>query len=480
MRAQSIRRSLLIRCGIGVGVLLCLLSCAVYLLVRQSLYRELDDSLKETASLLGNQVELENGGIVHEWREGMGANHPLIANGLYQFWDETSGGTVRSPALHDRDLPKYSGLDGKPLLRNILLPEGGRGRAVGLRIYPFVLPEEVEHMKERHAIIDPKTLPHLLVVARDAEPIHRTLERLKLMLMAGTACTLGLGYLLIDRVVLISLRPLDRLTREVRGRAEHQLDAALDVPGELPVELTGLARDFDSLLGRVAVTRQRERDFIRHAAHELRTPIAGLRATTDLALSQTRDAEAYRNHLAVCQKTAIELGELVQRLSMLARIGQTPQTAKQEPVDVAGLLLDCEASFLRRSQDRGLSIDHRFPEEKVMASADSALLKIVFNNLLDNAVCYAAAGSAVWIAIRRIDERVELVFGNAAEDLPDPVERLFEPLFRGESSRHDAESHLGVGLTLSLDVVKAMNGTLQARRAGEGAIEMVLELPVAG
>ena len=478
MKPPSIRRTLLLRCGLGVGVLLCLLSAAIYLIVRHGLFRELDRSITQTAALLSNQVELENGGIIFEWKEGFGTNRALHDDGLFQFWDEATGATTRSSQLKGQDLPKFCGENGAPLLKEIQLPGGGRqARAIGMRIYPFVLPEESGRMKAQGRIIDPKSLPHVLVVARDTKSIYRILNRTRWVLGVGTLLTLGLGFLLIHRVIRVTLRPIDELTVQMKDRAEHQLDSALVVPGTLPVELAGLAENFDSLLARVAAIRQRERDFIRHAAHELRTPIAGLRATTDLALSQPREAAAYAAHLASCQKTAVELGELVKRLSALSRIGQAGSPPLLERLDVGVILTDCLNPFLPLFEERGLEVKREFPEHAMVAIGDATLIRIIFNNLLDNAVSHANPGSDVRIRGGTANGRIEIGISNPASDLPHNLERLFEPLFRRETSRNDAETHLGIGLTLSLEAATAMGATLQAHKTGERRIEFVLAMP---
>ena len=476
MTPPSIRRTLLIRCGLGIGVLLCLLSAGIYLLVRESLYRELDDSIRETAAILANQVELENEAITYEWQEGIGTNRGLIDGALFQFWDESSASTTRSPALDWRDLPKFSGVDGAPLLRNIPLPDGHHGRAVGLRVYPFVLPEEMVAMKERGRVIDPKSLPHILVVARDAEPVHRALGRLRWVLGGGGLLTLGLGFVLVDRAIRSSLRPIHELATQVQEHTGHRLDEALSIPEELPSELTGLAKNFDLLLSRVAAIREREKDFVRHAAHELRTPIAGLRATTDLALSQPRDAAAYAGHLATCHKTAVELGELVKRLSALARIGQPSSPVSRETVDLAALARECLDPFRHRAAERGLELDDRIGRAALPVSGDPALLRIIFNNLFDNAVSYAKAEGSIRISGRRDGGEVSLVVANTIADFPEDPERLFEPLFRRESSRHDAGSHLGIGLTLSLEAARAMGGELTVAMSGD-VLAFTLVLP---
>ncbi len=480
MRSPSIRWTLLLRCGIGVGVLLCLFSTGAYLLVKRSFYQEVDGSISQTAALLANQVELENGTITYEWKEGIGTNLGLIEDGFFQFWDENSGTTTRSPGLHSEDLPRFCGNDGGPRVRTIILPNGHRARAVGLRIYPFVLPDEVNRMKARGHVIDPQSLPHILVVARDAEPVHHTLERLRWTLATGTLLALGLGFLVIDRVIRVTLRPINGLTLQMKDRAEHQLDSALEVPGELPAELAGLAGSFDVLLSRVAAIREREREFIRHAAHELRTPIAGLRATADLALSQPREAAAYAEHLAVCQKTSVELGELVNRLSALSRIGSVASSPSRDSVDFKEILADCLKPFLALAERRGLQVKLDFPSQPLIALGDATLARIIFNNLMDNAVSYASPDSEIRICGSDTGGQVEFQIANVADDLPENVERLFEPLFRKDPSRSNAGTHLGIGLTLSLEAATAMGAKLQALKTDDGWLKFIFSTPLSG
>jgi len=480
MRTPSIRRALLIRCGLGVGVLLVTLSLVVYNHVEKSLARELNRTVRGTASLLADQIELENGAIIHEWLEGMRPNAVLPGGELFEFWDETRGTSVRSPGLNEKDLPRFTGPDGVPEFRSIQLPDGSQARALGLRVYPFVLPEEVEKMKQRGTVVDPKSFPHVLVVAHSAAPNIRTLEGLASVLVVGNLCVLGLGYLLIDRVVRATLRPIEDLASQVSNRAEHQLDDALAVPGKLPSELSTLAHGFDALLARVAAIRLRERDFIRHAAHELRTPISGLQATTDLALSRPREAEQYAGYLATCHKTALDLGALVQRLSALAQADSSVMKPVIVPIAFSALLDEVIGQVIGAAAERGLKIDREPVDDGLCVMGDTPLLRIIFSNLLDNAVCYTADGGGVSIRAAAAEGCVEMVFSNPVADFPVDLDRLFEPLFRQEASRHDAGAHLGIGLTLSRDAARSMGGTLHARRGSvDGVIEFVLRLTAA-
>lgn len=477
MNAPSIRRTLLLACGISNAALLCLLSAGVYWLVRQGLYRELDDSIRQTAALLANQVEFEDYTISFEWKEGVGTNRSLVENGLFQFWEENTDVTTRSAALQSSDLPKFSGVGDEPLFRSISLADGRRARAIGLRIHPFVLADEIENMKAQGNVVDPKTMPFTLVVARDAEPVFQTLDGLRWVLFGGAMVTLGLGFMIIQRIVNVSLRPIGELTAQMKDRSKYQLDSALMVPGEMPVELTGLAHSFDSLLARVAAIRQRERDFIRHAAHELRTPIAGLRATTELALSRSRTNEEYHTHLTICQSTATEMAELVKRLSALARIGKSGEVGTLETLDLAGQLSQCVETFRGLFEDRALALSIRSPAEKILVLGDPALAKIIFNNLIDNALSYTPAGGAVRVEIGETATHAELRIANPTEKPPENPSQWFEPLFRSDPSRHDSGAHLGIGLSLSLEAANAMGWSLVARVTAEGWIEMVLRVP---
>ena len=113
----------------------------------------------------------------------------------------------------------------------------------------------------------------------------------------------------------------------------------------------------------------------------------------------------------------------------------------------------------------------------MIAKGDAGLMKIVFNNLCDNALSHANPDTDLRIQGRITTGRIEVNFSNQADDLPDNLERLFEPLFRRETSGNDRGSHLGIGLTLSLEAATAMGATLQASKTDAGWIEFTFATP---
>ncbi|NJM38219.1 MAG: HAMP domain-containing histidine kinase [Akkermansiaceae bacterium] len=205
---------------------------------------------------------------------------------------------------------------------------------------------------------------------------------------------------------------------------------------------------------------------MRHAAHELRTPIAGLRATIDLALSQPRDADAYAKHLTACHTTAVELSGLVERLTALSRIGQSQTLPTLSQIDLVAHFNECLAPILSDFQQAGLTIQTEFPPEPMIAMGDSTLVKIILNNLLNNAAAYARPNSEVRIQGYLTEQQVSLHFSNKSKGVIENPSRFFEPLFRAETSRSDAATHLGIGLTLSQEAAAAMNSTLSVQKNG--------------
>ena len=113
----------------------------------------------------------------------------------------------------------------------------------------------------------------------------------------------------------------------------------------------------------------------------------------------------------------------------------------------------------------------------MIATGDRTLIRIIFQNLLDNAVSYASPGGGIRIHGGLQDGQVEFRISNPTPDFPDNLDRLFEPLFRSEPFPKDAGTHLGIGLTLSLEAAKAMGATLSVRKTDEGWIEFVLRMP---
>ena len=102
---------------------------------------------------------------------------------------------------------------------------------------------------------------------------------------------------------------------------------------------------------------------------------------------------------------------------------------------------------------------------------------MIIKNLLDNAACYSPESSQIDVEISETNGHVRVLIQNRSDDLPDELDRLFEPLFRKDSSRQNEGSHLGIGLSLSLESAHAMGGKLLAQKTADGLIGFSFILP---
>ena len=188
--------------------------------------------------------------------------------------------------------------------------------------------------------------------------------------------------------------------------------------------------------------------------------------------------DEYKHHLENCQKTAKDLNDLVKRLSALSRIGGREEPPHIAPIPVHAILTSCISTFKSAAQNASVIIAFPINNDSFIAQADSVLLQLIFNNLLDNAISYATAGTTISIEIKRTQNRIEISFTNECEDLPNDLERLFEPLFRRDASRTETgNSHLGIGLTLSREAASAMGGRLTAALTAKDCVCFTLSLP---
>lgn len=247
------------------------------------------------------------------------------------------------------------------------------------------------------------------------------------------------------------LAPLRALTAEVHAR-DPEDNAPLSVPA--PEEAKPLVAALEVLLDRVARLLERERRFTADAAHELRTPLAGIRTHAQVALAASDDEER-RSALAAVMAGTDRAAHLVEQLLMLARLETTPAMATVDLAALAGRLVgEFSGRAAARDTDLGLIADG--PAE---IAGDEHLLAVLIRNLLDNALRYVPAGGRIDVAVRRREGRVELVVADDGPGIP-PQERsrAFERFHRGLGTGTEG---CGLGLSIVVRVAELHAATVR-------------------
>ena len=266
---------------------------------------------------------------------------------------------------------------------------------------------------------------------------------------------LPLLALLLWSAVRLALAPLRKLSDQVSLREPHTLSP---LPSEgLPAEMQPLMAELNALLARIALMVESERRFTADAAHELRTPIAAIRAQVQVAMGAGTNSDqrglALQTTLAGCDRAA----RLVDQLLTLARLeveGGGQQMASH--VDLAavaqGVAADLAPLALARGQELELEAD-----AACLVHVHEGLLSILLRNLLDNALRYAPDGARIQVKVQRVAGHVHLVVQDSGNGMSQAdMDRLGERFFR-------VLGHLQPGSGLGWSIVRRIAAVTGAR-----------------
>lgn len=295
-------------------------------------------------------------------------------------------------------------------------------------------------------------------------------QLVKLTLFTGLA-GLALGWWLSRRM----LEPIEVLREEVLARAETP-HRAKPIGMRRNDEFGDLALAFDELLGRLATRNRAYEAFVADLAHELKNPVAAVRACADSmeragALDEARSARVAR----VLGDSSRRLDALVTRFLDLARAEAGLPDVERGPVDLHELVSALADVVQQDVRFRGVSI--AVAADAVTVEGASERLETAIRNLLDNAASFAGEGGQVSVRLSHDGEQATLEVGDTGPGIdPADLPRVFDRFFTTRGQQRGT----GLGLALTRAVVEAHGGTISARSApGEGAT-FTVHLPLAG
>jgi two-component system phosphate regulon sensor histidine kinase PhoR len=221
------------------------------------------------------------------------------------------------------------------------------------------------------------------------------------------------------------------------------------------------------------------RDFVANASHELKTPVAALRALAEtLESALPDDPEAARGFVVRIGREAERLDALVRDLLDLSRVERGALAA--EPVDMVGLAKEVAESHADRAEERRIRLRTALlPGTSVRG--DRAQLGLMLSNLVDNALRYTGARGTVRIRLDLMDDRVMLQVSDTGEGIPaSELPRIFERFYRVDKARARQTGGTGLGLAIVRHVAESHGGTVTVEsKVGRGS-SFTVTLPVAG
>lgn len=263
------------------------------------------------------------------------------------------------------------------------------------------------------------------------------------------------------------LRPLEALRDRLSRRSPVDLSPVGDAG--LPSELQPLATEIDRLLQRLDVALGAQRHFVADAAHQLRTPIAGLLAQVESALQAGGEARLENIFVAVQR-----LSRLVNQLLALAR-AEPGALPLQQSVALRALIEESADAWLRLAIERDIDLGFDLGEASVDGSP--ILLRELVGNLVDNAIRYTPAGGEVTVRCRQADDgRARVVVEDSGPGIPaGQRERVFERFFRGRADSGDGS---GLGLAIVRRIAEQHGAEVRIADADAGGARVEVVFPV--
>jgi two-component system sensor histidine kinase TctE len=247
------------------------------------------------------------------------------------------------------------------------------------------------------------------------------------------------------------LEPLDTLRHEIESRSHRDLSA---LPLEqTPQEVRPLIRAMNGLLDRLSLALAAEQRFIADAAHQLRTPIAGLKTQTELALRQTPEGEAHAT-LEQLRSATQQATRLVNQLLSLAR-AEPPAGRVQalERIDLVRLAREVTAEWVPRAIETNVDLGFEAGPQASYVAGDPFLLREMLNNLLDNAVRYTQSGGQVTVRVTGGTARPVLTVEDNGPGIPESERsRVFERFYRVLGTGTEG---CGLGLAIVTEIAES-------------------------
>jgi two-component system sensor histidine kinase TctE len=390
-----------------------------------------DRKLAETVSLLADHVELADGAV--QLRLGIDVSEVLRPDSatttsymVLGLRGELVAGDAEIPLPPDEDVTpgaprlRFDKMSGNEVRVAYKWAPVGNGQAVLLQVA-----ETLEARTQlANEIIKGVIVPQFIVL-----PLA--------VLLVWLALTRGLAPLTALQARIRRRRPEDRSPIDARGA---------------PEEIAPLVESFNDLLARLSASIQLQKRFIADAAHQMKTPLAGLRTQSELALRQT-DPEELRRSLQLIAAATERATRLINQLLALARAEHRGAEAPaMEVVDLAQLTREVVRDWVPQAIERQIDLGIEVNSDETKVFGMPLTLREMLGNLIDNALRYTPAGGAVTVRVLREAAEVLLEVEDTGPGISEAERRrVFDRFYRVLGTRVEGS---GLGLAIVREIVE--------------------------
>jgi signal transduction histidine kinase len=287
------------------------------------------------------------------------------------------------------------------------------------------------------------------------------------------SCWFGSSWL-----VRRGLTPLNQLSDAVSQVSERDFLLPVD-RNQLTLELQPIHSRIVQTLEQLKGAFDREKQAVADISHELRTPVASLLATIDVALRKPRTPQQYEQTLTDCRGITKQLGQLVEKIMTLAYLDAGQTRVKNRRFEAAEVVGACESVIKPLADSHGIHFSTSIPPS-VPLDSDPDKLREVLVNLLHNAIEYNRPGGRVDLNVTARDRSVRFeVVDNGIGMTPEVKNRIYERFYRADPSRTSTGVHAGLGLSIVKEYVERLGGNIEVESEPDKGSTFRVSLPAA-
>ena len=308
-------------------------------------------------------------------------------------------------------------------------------------------------------------VPPLVQVAETLDKRSQLTTEIARGVMLSQFAILPLAVLLVWFALLRGFRPLNELQRRIRQRASDDL-SPLD-ERLAPEEVSPLVGAINELLARLDRSIAAQKHFLADAAHQLKTPLAGLRTQAELAEREVDaggDSKSIKRSLHQIARSSQRAAHMVNQLLSMARAEDSEQARRLQSFNLAALATETVRDFVPRAMELGIDLGYEGPERgkdsELRLTGQPVLVRELIRNLVDNALQYTPRGGTV--TVRLLTDPFGQVLVLQVEDngpgIPESERELvFQPFYRALDTEVDGS---GLGLAIVREIAERHNASV--------------------
>ena len=302
-------------------------------------------------------------------------------------------------------------------------------------------------------------VPPLVQVAETLDKRAQLTTEIARGVMLSQFAILPLAVLLVWFALLRGFRPLNELQRRIRQRASDDLSPIDERLA--PEEVSPLVGAINDLLARLDRSIAAQKHFLADAAHQLKTPLAGLRTQAELAqreLDAGGDAKSVKRSLHQIARSSQRAAHMVNQLLSMARAEDSELARRMHPFNLAALALETVRDFVPRAMEAGIDLGYEGPEAgndgTTRLTGQPVLVRELIRNLVDNALQYTPRGGTVTVRLLAdpFGQVAVLQVEDSGPGIPEAERELvFQPFYRALGTEVDGS---GLGLAIVREIAE--------------------------